>query len=425
MIRFSKSFIACARRRAPRRTRFRNPRGRSSFRPPTRHVRVVHPRAGRRLHQVLDHLALAERVEDRRHRAELERVRALNIRWFRMRFHSANIVRIHCARSGTSIPASRSTAIDPAELVVERARASRGGSSARAPAGCRGTRRASRRPRCMYPITGSARVMTSPSSSSTIAEHAVRRRVLRPDVEDHLLGRRAFPAGTTSTSSPPPRTIEVPRCRGTRGARSVSTMAPHPTERRGATAVSRRSAARHVGSGHAVDARRSSSPSVDALLRSRTRQACGRILRPAAPEALPRRDPRRGARGRGGRRRGPRRDDDILARARQRASRIASGLTPVINATGVVLHTNLGRAPLPGTAAARRGPRGRARYADLEVDRATGKRGRRGGRAERAADRAHRRRGRARREQLRGRAPAARPRGAREAARRSWSRAAS
>ena len=28
-----------------------------------------------------------------------------------MRFHSANIVRIHCARSGTSMPASRSTAI--------------------------------------------------------------------------------------------------------------------------------------------------------------------------------------------------------------------------------------------------------------------------------------------------------------------------
>ena len=35
-----------------------------------------------------------------------------------MRFHSANIVRIHCARSGTSMPASRSTAIvQPSSLL--------------------------------------------------------------------------------------------------------------------------------------------------------------------------------------------------------------------------------------------------------------------------------------------------------------------
>ena len=66
---------------------------------------------------------------------------------------------------------------------------------------------------------------------------------------------------------------------------------------------------------------------------------------------------------------------------RQRASRIASGLTPVINATGVILHTNLGRAPLP-VDAARAAARAASAYADLEVDRATGKRGRRGGRAE-------------------------------------------
>ena len=35
-----------------------------------------------------------------------------------IRFHSANIVRIHCARSGTSMPASRSIAIvQPSSLL--------------------------------------------------------------------------------------------------------------------------------------------------------------------------------------------------------------------------------------------------------------------------------------------------------------------
>jgi L-seryl-tRNA(Ser) seleniumtransferase len=73
--------------------------------------------------------------------------------------------------------------------------------------------------------------------------------------------------------------------------------------------------------------------------------------------------------------------DEILARAAGEASRIVSGLTPAINATGVVLHTNLGRAPLPARAAeaVARAAQG---YADLEVDRVTGRRGRRGVRAE-------------------------------------------
>jgi L-seryl-tRNA(Ser) seleniumtransferase len=73
-------------------------------------------------------------------------------------------------------------------------------------------------------------------------------------------------------------------------------------------------------------------------------------------------------------------NDVILARAAGLASRIASGLTPAINATGVILHTGLGRAPLPETAiraAARAGG-----YGDLEIDRGTGQRGRRGSRAE-------------------------------------------
>jgi L-seryl-tRNA(Ser) seleniumtransferase len=74
-------------------------------------------------------------------------------------------------------------------------------------------------------------------------------------------------------------------------------------------------------------------------------------------------------------------DDVLLARALQRASRVATGLVPAINATGVVLHTNLGRAPLPEQAI--RAVARAAGYADLEVDRDSGERGGRSARAER------------------------------------------
>jgi L-seryl-tRNA(Ser) seleniumtransferase len=70
-----------------------------------------------------------------------------------------------------------------------------------------------------------------------------------------------------------------------------------------------------------------------------------------------------------------------MARAVALAARMSFGLTRVINATGVVLHTNLGRAPLP-EAAVRAVARAARGYADLEVDRESGKRGRRTVRAE-------------------------------------------
>ncbi|AKJ15203.1 L-seryl-tRNA(Sec) selenium transferase [Streptomyces incarnatus] len=54
----------------------------------------------------------------------------------------------------------------------------------------------------------------------------------------------------------------------------------------------------------------------------------------------------------------------------------ASGLRPVINATGVLLHTNLGRAPL--SAAARQAVQEAAGPTDVELDLATGVRARRG-----------------------------------------------
>jgi L-seryl-tRNA(Ser) seleniumtransferase len=55
---------------------------------------------------------------------------------------------------------------------------------------------------------------------------------------------------------------------------------------------------------------------------------------------------------------------------------VAATLTPVINATGVLLHTNLGRAPLSG--AARAAVQAAAGCTDVEFDLASGQRGKRG-----------------------------------------------
>ena len=76
----------------------------------------------------------------------------------------------------------------------------------------------------------------------------------------------------------------------------------------------------------------------------------------------------------------------LLAEAVERLTRAVEGeaagaLRRVVNATGVILHTNLGRAPL--SAAARRAlAHETAGYCTLEYDLATGARGRRGAQAE-------------------------------------------
>src|ERR1043166_4876678 len=75
----------------------------------------------------------------------------------------------------------------------------------------------------------------------------------------------------------------------------------------------------------------------------------------------------------------------LLAEAIRRMKQTAelenqTGLAKVINATGVLLHTNLGRAQL--SAAARAAIEEAAGYCNLEYDIATGSRGKRGGRVE-------------------------------------------
>jgi len=129
-----------------------------------------------------------------------------------------------------------------------------------------------------------------------------------------------------------------------------------------------------------VDARRTL-PSVDTLLRSgpgvRAARAVGRApLKQAILRTL---DEVRAEVAAGAQ---PPIADEILARAAGRASRVANGLTRVINATGVILHTNLGRAPL-GAHASEAVARAASGYADLEVDRESGARGKRSTRAER------------------------------------------
>ena len=118
-------------------------------------------------------------------------------------------------------------------------------------------------------------------------------------------------------------------------------------------------------------------PSVDSLLRSAPgKRAAGRfgrsVVRRAIQVVL---DGYRSTRG-------EKPDSEvILATAVRLAATMSFGLTSVINATGVMLHTNLGRATLPREAA-NAAARAATSPTDLEIDRGTGKRGRRTSRAE-------------------------------------------
>ena len=121
-------------------------------------------------------------------------------------------------------------------------------------------------------------------------------------------------------------------------------------------------------------------PSVDALLRTEPgRKGTKKFGRPLVKHALHRvlRQVRNDASSGGTI---PDRDV-ILARALGEAARDYYGISEVINATGVLLHTGLGRAPLPDQAA-RSAEQAASGYCDLEVDRETGARGRRTTRAE-------------------------------------------
>ena len=129
----------------------------------------------------------------------------------------------------------------------------------------------------------------------------------------------------------------------------------------------------------AVDSRRKI-PSVDALLRSSPgKKAAEKFGQAVVKEAL--RETFADIRAEAARGAPIPEDAAILARAAGAAARNYYGISEVINATGVILHTGLGRAPLPPRAA-RAAAEAAAGYSDLEVERETGKRGRRTARAE-------------------------------------------
>lgn len=75
-------------------------------------------------------------------------------------------------------------------------------------------------------------------------------------------------------------------------------------------------------------------------------------------------------------RRGEVSPDEVAARAVALLPSSASSLRPVLNATGIVVHTNIGRAPL--SAAARAAMADAMGCTDVELDLATGRRSRRG-----------------------------------------------
>ncbi len=103
-------------------------------------------------------------------------------------------------------------------------------------------------------------------------------------------------------------------------------------------------------------------PDVRGLVQSRGRPVVVRAIRAALDE-------RRAATGQSEAPRGP-----LLADLRRQLEKLAPSLVPVINATGVVIHTNLGRAPLSAAAADRVATIATG-YSNLEFDLARGERG--------------------------------------------------
>ncbi|MFI9808752.1 L-seryl-tRNA(Sec) selenium transferase [Streptomyces sp. NPDC052301] len=110
-------------------------------------------------------------------------------------------------------------------------------------------------------------------------------------------------------------------------------------------------------------------PRTDLLLRDPRLSAAVERLGPGAVKAAVRRAQQRA-------REGSIAPEEVAETALAALPAAASGLRPVINATGVLLHTNLGRAPL--SAAARQAVQEAAGPTDVELDLATGVRARRG-----------------------------------------------
>jgi L-seryl-tRNA(Ser) seleniumtransferase len=121
-------------------------------------------------------------------------------------------------------------------------------------------------------------------------------------------------------------------------------------------------------------------PSIDALLRSVPgKKATEKFGRPVVKHAL--QATLSDLRGHAAAGASVPTDDVVMARALGAAALAYYGLSEVINATGVLLHTGLGRAPLPARAAQAAAEAAHG-YSDLEVERETGARGRRTARAE-------------------------------------------
>src|SRR6266545_3797761 len=227
-------------------------------------------------------------------------------------------------------------------------------------------------------------MMRSPSSSRTIRSTPWVEGCWGPMLRI-ISSVRNVPGDATSTSMPPPRTIQCSATVENVWRSCVSTGSYPPTRPAKApgppsNGPPARGRARLGPMTPKAQPPRRKIPSVDALLRSepgkRAAETFGRaLLKRTLTQTL---DSVRAGAERGV---DPPQEDVIMARAVGLASRAATGLNPVINATGVVLHTGLGRAPLPDRAAkaAVRAARG---YSDLEIDRVTGARGGRTSRTE-------------------------------------------